>query len=143
MNSVQNYFRIRHTSCSPYRTASWVPMVSTIERFHCIPHCRKIGVSMQPFICVFLVTSILIMPASSSGSHYMLHRETCMDDSLPFSLPFFHYVIHKRGAMRHIHPRLSKALVALGVRSKTSKFEDLGMFGFINRSSQTFTFPIH
>ena len=47
------------------------------------------------------------------------------------------------------HPNFTKdagdlifsALVALGVRSKTSKFEDLSMFGLINRRSQTFTFP--
>ena len=35
------------------------------------------------------------------------------------------------------------ALVAIGVRSKTSKFEDQSMFGLINRRSQTLTFPIH
>ena len=42
------------------------------------------------------------------------------------------------------HPKFSKgagnlifsALVALGVRSKTSKFEDLSMFGSVDRNDQ-------
>ena len=56
-----------------------------------------------------------------------------------------HFIIPNRD-----HPKFSKgvgnlifsALVALGVRSKTSKFEDQSMFRLINRS-QTFTFLIH
>ena len=52
-NSVHNYLQIRDTS--PYRTASWVPMVSTIEvplharltQLQYIESCLRITVDTQ------------------------------------------------------------------------------------------------
>ena len=51
---VQNYLPIRDTSL--YRTAGRVPMVSTIERFHCI----QVYNSCTIVVCVYICRSKLI-----------------------------------------------------------------------------------